>query len=163
MSNLSLRHTIDKALEIFLILLLGVLVLDVIWQVASRYILASPSKFTDELAGFLLVWVSLFGAAYVTGKNQHMAINLLERKLAGKNKKLLRLIINTVIILFSVFVLLIGGSWLVYTRFHLGQISPVLELPLGYVYVVLPVSGLIVVYYSFDNIVKEISNNQIQQ
>ena len=136
------RKFIDKTLEILLIAILSFLVLDVVWQVASRYLLASPSKFTDEIAGFLLMWVSLFGAAYVTGKNQHMAINLLERKLKGQKKKTLRLIINFIIILFAVFVFLIGGTWLVYTRFHLGQISPSLELPLGYVYLVLPVSGL---------------------
>ena len=89
------------------------LVLDVIWQVASRYLVGSPSKFTDELAGFLLMWVSLFGAAYVTGKNQHMAINLLEGRLKGKKKKILRLVIHSVIVLFAFFVFLIGGSWLV--------------------------------------------------
>ena len=152
------RKIIDKTLETFLIIILGFLVLDVVWQVASRYLLASPSKFTDEVAGFLLMWVSLFGAAYVTGKNQHMAINLLERKLQGQKKKILRLIINSVIILFAVFVFLIGGTWLVYTRFYLGQISPSLELPLGYVYLVLPVSGIFILYYSLDNTINEFKN-----
>ena len=152
------RRIIDRTLEIFLIVILSILVLDVVWQVASRYLLASPSKFTDEIAGFLLMWVSLFGAAYVTGKNHHMAINLLEGKLKGQKKKTLRLIINTVIILFALFVFLIGGTWLVYTRFHLGQISPALELPLGYVYLVLPVSGLFIIYYSVDNTINELTS-----
>lgn len=152
------RRIIDRTLEILLIVILSILVLDVVWQVASRYLLASPSKFTDEIAGFLLMWVSLFGAAYVTGKNQHMAINLLERKLKGKKKKTIRLIISSIIILFVVFVFLIGGTWLVFTRFHLGQISPALELPLGYVYLVLPVSGLFILYYSVDNTINELTN-----
>jgi TRAP-type C4-dicarboxylate transport system permease small subunit len=154
---MNLRKIIDKTLETFLIIILGILVLDVVWQVASRYLLANPSKFTDEVAGFLLMWVSLFGAAYVTGNNQHMAINLLERKLKGQKKKVLQLIINSIVILFAVFVFLIGGVWLVYTRFHLGQISPSLELPLGYVYLVLPLSGLFIIYYSIDNSIKELT------
>ena len=154
---MNLRKIIDKTLETFLIIILGILVLDVVWQVASRYLLSSPSKFTDEVAGFLLMWVSLFGAAYVTGNNQHMAINLLERKLKGQKKKILRLIINFIIILFAVSVFLIGGIWLVYTRFHLGQISPSLELPLGYVYLVLPLSGLFIIYYSIDNSMNELT------
>ena len=153
------RKTIDRILEILLIAILSILVLDVVWQVASRYLLTSPSKFTDEIAGFLLMWVSLFGAAYVTGKKQHMAINLIERKLTGRKQKTLRLIINTIIILFAVFVFLVGGTWLVYTRFHLGQISPSLQIPLGYVYLVLPISGLFIIYYSVDNTIKELSNN----
>ncbi len=154
------RKTIDKILEIFLIFILSILVLDVVWQVASRYLLASPSKYTDEIAGFLLMWVSLLGAAYVTGKNQHMAINLFERKLKGKSKQRLRLIINVLIILFAVFVFLIGGSWLVYTRFHLGQISSSLALPLGYVYLVLPISGLFITYYSIDNTITELTSKE---
>ena len=152
-----LRKVIDKTLEVALLVILSVLVLDVVWQVASRYLLTNPSKFTDELAGFLLMWVSLLGAAWVTGKNQHMAINLLERRLKGQNKKVLRLTINIIILLFAVCVFLVGGVWLVYTRFHLGQISPSLELPLGYVYLVLPVSGLFILYYSIDNTIKVVN------
>jgi TRAP-type C4-dicarboxylate transport system permease small subunit len=152
------RKLIDKILEIFLISILSILVLDVLWQVASRYLLADPSKFTDEIAGFLLIWVSLFGAAYVSGKNQHLAINILANKLHGQKRKILRVAINTIIVLFVVFVFLIGGTWLVYTRFHLGQISPALELPLGYVYLVLPLSGFFILYYSVDNTIKELKN-----
>ena len=152
------RKVIDKILEIFLISILSILVLDVVWQVASRYLLANPSKFTDEIAGFLLIWVSLFGAAYVSGKNQHLAINILANKLHGQKRKILQVAIHTIIVLFAVFVFLIGGTWLVYTRFHLGQISPALELPLGYVYLVLPLSGLFILYYSVDNTIKELKN-----
>ncbi len=153
------RKRIDKILEIFLISILSILVIDVVWQVASRYLFSNPSKFTDEIAGFLLIWVSLFGAAYVSGKNQHLAINILADKLHGQKKKILRVAINAIIVLFAVFVFLIGGTWLVYTRFHLGQISPALELPLGYVYMVLPLSGFFILYYSVDNAINEFKNH----
>ena len=45
---------IDKGLELSLIFLMAFLVVDVLWQVLSRYILVSPSSVTDELAGYLL-------------------------------------------------------------------------------------------------------------
>ena len=153
------RKIIDRTLEVFLVAILGLLVFDVLWQVASRYLLSDPSEFTDEAAGFLLMWVSLLGAAYVTGKKQHMAINLLERKLKGNAKKSLSVFINFIIMMFTVFVFITGGTWLVYTRLHLGQTSPSLGLPLGYVYLVLPVSGLFILYYSVDNTLKELSGN----
>lgn len=70
------REKIDKILENFVVGLMGILVIDVLWQVTSRYVLSSPSSFTDELAGFLLIWVGLFGSAYVAGKNEHLAIDL---------------------------------------------------------------------------------------
>ena len=77
---MKLRVYVDKMLEKLLIFLMSILVIDVLWQVTSRYILSSPSSFTDELAGFLLIWVSLFGAAYVTGRKEHLAIDLMLQK-----------------------------------------------------------------------------------
>jgi TRAP-type C4-dicarboxylate transport system permease small subunit len=146
-----LRQHIDKFLEKFLIFLMGVLVIDVLWQVISRYILSSPSSFTDELAGFLLIWVSLFGAAYVTGKKEHLAIDLLLQRSSKVNKVRLEIFIHIMVFLFAFFVLSIGGTWLVYTRFVLSVKSAALQIPLGYVYIVLPVSGCIILFYSIDN------------
>ena len=156
---MKLRAYVDKILEKLLIILMSLLVLDVLWQVTSRYILSSPSSFTDELAGFLLIWVSLFGAAYVTGRKEHLAIDLLLQKSNHKNKLRLELFIHFVVFTFSFFVLFIGGIWLVYTRFILSVKSAALQLPLGYVYIVLPVSGLIVLIYSIDNSLKLLKSN----
>ena len=148
---MKLRVYVDKMLEKLLVFLMSILVIDVLWQVTSRYILSSPSSFTDELAGFLLIWVSLFGAAYVTGRKEHLAIDLMLQKSSIKNKIRLELFIHGMIFSFSFFVLVIGGIWLVYTRFVLSVKSAALQLPLGYVYIVLPVSGLIILFYSIDN------------
>ncbi|MCT4590070.1 MAG: TRAP transporter small permease [Carboxylicivirga sp.] len=143
-----MKQKIDKILEQILVILLAVLVIDVLWQVLSRYVLASPSSFTDELAGFLLIWVGVLGAAYVTGQKQHLAIDLLLQKSKPAAQKRLQLIIDGCVALFAVLVLVIGGSWLVITRFQLNVSSAALHLPLGYLYSVLPISGLLMVYYS---------------
>jgi TRAP-type C4-dicarboxylate transport system permease small subunit len=55
-------------------------------------------------------------------------------------------------------VLVIGGTWLVYTRFYLGVTSAALQIPLGYVYIVLPLSGLLIVYYSIGHLKEAIKN-----
>lgn len=146
-----LRKKIDKILYIFLALIMAILVLDVLWQVASRYLFNSPSSFTDELAGFLLIWVGLLGAAYGTGTKIHLAIDLLPSKLNFRKRKYLEVVINSLIAVFALLVFVIGGTWLVYTRFYLGQISAALELPLGYVYLVLPLSGVLMIFYAVSN------------
>ena len=61
---MTLRQFIDKLLEKFVAAIMAILVVDVLWQVISRYVLSSPSSFTDELAGFLLIWVGLFGGEH---------------------------------------------------------------------------------------------------
>jgi TRAP-type C4-dicarboxylate transport system permease small subunit len=155
-----LRAKIDKILEVFLVVLTTTLVVDVVWQVASRYILANPSSFTDELAVFLLIWVGMAGAAYVKGKNEHLAIDILPDKLKPKNKNRLLVFINFLIIVFSLTIMVIGGAWLVYTRFQMGQVSSALQVPLGFVYSIVPISGLLMIYYSLDDILNLISANK---
>jgi TRAP-type C4-dicarboxylate transport system permease small subunit len=124
-----------------------VLVLDVLWQVISRYLLSSPSSFTDELAGFLLIWVGVLGAAYVAGRKEHLAIDILIQRSPPTRQRFLLYLIHTLIFLFALSVMVIGGTYLMYTRFVLQVKSAALQLPLGYVYIVLPISGLIIMYY----------------
>jgi len=151
---MTLRQRIDKLLEKFVAAILAILVVDVLWQVISRYVLSSPSSFTDELAGFLLIWVGLFGAAYVAGKNEHLAIDLLVQRSGPARRKFLEIFICICIVVFAFTVLIVVGSWLVYTRFALEVKSAALEVPLGYVYIVLPISGLLIVFFTIDNLLE---------
>lgn len=157
---MSVRKIIDKALEWVLVFLMSILVLDVLWQVISRYVMSSPSSYTDELAGYLLIWVGLLGAAYVAGKREHLAIDLLLQRSSNKRKFKLEITISVIVILFAIVVMVIGGSWLVYTRFFLTVKSAALGLPLGVVYLVLPISGLLISYFDIDNIINMIKNNR---
>ncbi len=146
------NRILNRILESVLVFIMSVLVIDVLWQVTSRYVLSSPSSFTDELAGFLLIWTGLLGAAYVAGRNEHLAIDILLQKTRESRRKPLEITINLVVLLFALLVMVTGGTWLVYTRFALDVRSAALELPLGYVYTVVPISGLLIIYYSFYNI-----------
>jgi len=143
---------LNRVLEVFLVFLMSVLVIDVLWQVFSRYLLASPSSFTDELAGFLLIWVGVLGAAYVAGRQEHLAIDILIQRSPPARQRSLLLIIRALIFIFALSVMVIGGAVLMYTRFALQVKSAALELPLGYVYVVLPLSGLIIMFYEIVHI-----------
>ena len=138
---------LNKVLEMTLVVLMSLLVLDVLWQVTSRYLLSSPSSFTDELAGFLLIWVGVLGAAYVAGREEHLSIDILIQKSSPARQHLLLVIIHSLIFLFAISVMVTGGVVLMYTRFVLQVKSAALQLPLGYVYSVLPISGLIIMYY----------------
>ena len=157
---MTIRQTIDKVLEWFLVLLMSILVIDVLWQVTSRYIMNSPSSYTDELAGYLLIWVGLLGAAYVAGKREHLAIDLLIQRSSPERKRKLEMLISVVIIIFAITVMIIGGSWLVYTRFYLSVKSSAIGLPLGIVYLVLPISGVLIAYYDIDNLYNMIKANR---
>lgn len=152
----ALRIRVNKALEIFLVILMILLLGDVLLQVISRYLLGNTISFTDELAGFLLMWVGMAGAAYVTGRREHLAITVFRDKLKPSIQYYLDVLINLLILAFVLSVLIIGGSWLVYTRFYLEQTSASLEIPLGYVYLILPLSGMLILFYVIDDITRKI-------
>jgi TRAP-type C4-dicarboxylate transport system permease small subunit len=157
---MTVRKFIDKLLEWMLVFFMSILVIDVLWQVISRYIMNSPSSFTDELAGFLLIWVGLLGAAYVAGRREHLAIDLMIQRSSPRRKFHLEMIISVTIIAFAIVVMIIGGTWLVYTRFYLSVKSAALGLPLGIVYLVLPISGVLIAYFDIDNLCNLINKNR---
>jgi TRAP-type C4-dicarboxylate transport system permease small subunit len=152
---MQLRKTIDKILANFLVIIMAIMVLNVLWQVASRFILGSPSSFTDELARYLMIWVGILGAAYISGRNMHVAIDVLPTRLSPPMQKRLMLIVRILIILFCLLAMVIGGSRLVYITYVLGQNSPALQVPLAVVYMVIPISGLLIIYYKLSDILKK--------
>ncbi len=84
---MKIRAQIDSVLEKILIIIMSLMVINVLWQVFSRYLLGDPSSFTDELARYLMIWVGVLGAAYVAGKGNHVAITYFTEKLSPSNFK----------------------------------------------------------------------------
>lgn len=146
------REKLDRTVALLLVIILGIMVLNVTWQVVSRYVFQSPSSFTDELSRYMLIWLGMLGAAYVAGKNEHLAIDILPQKLTGKPKMRLMIFIHIVIISFVLPVMIMGGGNLVYITFVLEQKSATLQVPLAYIYSIIPLSGILIVYYQLSNI-----------
>jgi TRAP-type C4-dicarboxylate transport system permease small subunit len=147
-----MRGFIDKFLERTVLIVLTVMLLSVIWQVFSRYILQSPSTVTDEVSSYCLVWFGLLGAAYASGKHLHLAIDLLPEKMVEKKSKLFNGIVHISVVVFAFLVMVVGGSRLVQLSFQFEQTSATLEIPLGYIYMVVPLSGIIICYYNIDTL-----------
>jgi len=139
---------IDKILEWVMVLLMAVLVVDVTWQVATRYLLGAASSYTEEIARFLLIWIGLLGSAYAYRKNLHLAFDYFSDKVKGVRKKWLGIFIHSMIAIFTLLVLVIGGSYLVYLTWELNQVSAAIQIKLAYVYSVLPLSGILIMFYS---------------
>ena len=142
-----MKKTIDKYLGYFLVALMILMTLDVLWGVFTRYAMGSQADWTEELARFLLIWIGILGAAYAAGQRMHLAIDLLMPKLEITGKQRLFRFINLLIIAFSLLVLVVGGFRLMYITHVLGQLSAALRIPMAYVYGVVPLSGLLVIYY----------------
>jgi TRAP-type C4-dicarboxylate transport system permease small subunit len=147
------RARLDTILSRTLVLIMSVMVVNVLWQVFTRYVTGDPSAFTDELARYLMIWIGVLGAAYVSGQNLHVAIDILPSRAKPKTRKKLKILVTILIILFVFVAFVLGGSRLVYISYILGQHSPALQIPLAMVYFILPISGLLIMYYKIADLI----------
>ena len=153
-----MRKQIDKILGNFLALLMGIMTLDVLWGVFTRYAMGNQSGWSEELARFLLIWIGILGAAYAAGQDMHLSIELLMPKLQKKSQIRLKLLISFLIAAFAFTVMVIGGGRLMYITQELGQLSPALRVPMAVVYSVAPLSGILVIYYKASDVVTLLQN-----
>lgn len=149
---MSWRERLDTGMSAVLIGLMSVMAVNVLWQVFSRYILDAPSSFTEELARYLMIWLGLLGAAYVSGQGGHVAIDVVRRRFSEKGRRRMARIASWAVLLFCLFAMVLGGGRLVYITLVLEQYSPALGLPLALVYAVVPISGLITALYTWDDL-----------
>lgn len=144
----ALRRGLDRTLAAVLAALMAAMVANVLWQVFTRFVLRSPSSFTEEVARYLMIWVGLLGAACAGGRQGHLALDLLTARLRGGARRAAEAFTHTVVLLFSALVMVGGGGRLVWVQLTLGQKSAALGLNLGLVYLAVPLAGACLCLYS---------------
>ncbi len=154
----AVRHILDFILSVVSCLLLIIMVAVLTWQVFSRYALNAPSTFSEEMLRYSVIWLSMLGAAYATGKNAHMVVDFFQEKTKGIVRDILELLVPIAFLLFAFFALIHGG--VLGMQNAQNQYSPVLRIPMAYIYLALPASGVFIIIYSILNIIDFIQNKK---
>ncbi|EAQ96299.1 TRAP transporter small permease [Congregibacter litoralis] len=147
---------LESGLRWLLIMLMAALVMAVSWQVLSRYVLTQPSSWTEEASRFLLVWLSVLGATYAYRGRMHLAIDLLPRKLGSLGRARLEVFNAAMVAIFAMAAMVYGGGYLVMMTWELKQTTPALGIPMAMIYLVLPVSGVLLTLFAALRIGEEI-------
>lgn len=147
----NIRKVINTVIKIACILLFGFMVIIGTYQILVRYIFNNPSTISEELLTYSFTWMSLFAAAYVFGKREHMRMGFLADKLNKKKLTILNAIIEIIIIAFALIVMVYGGVSI--TSLSMTQKTASLGIPMGYIYIVLPITGIIITLYGILNII----------
>lgn len=142
---------LDKVLQQVLIVLMGLLLIDVSWQVLTRFLLENPSSFTEELARFLLIWIGLLGSAHAYRHKMHLGVDIVVKTLPLKVAAIIAKLVQLITIAFAASVLVYGGSKLALMAAHLGQKSPAMQINMGIVYIALPLSGLLLILFAIEH------------
>jgi len=155
----SINSFINSLLRVVLSVFMTVMIITVVWQVFTRFVLQDPSGFTDELSRYLLIWIGVLGGAYTYAIKRHLALELLATKLTDNGQLIMGIVINVIIIAFAAVTFIYGGTDLVTNTLKHGQISPGIvigghHLLIGYVYVVVPLAGYIISYFGVVDIIE---------
>ena len=116
------------------------------YQIVTRYFFNSPSTVSEELLTYSFSWMALLSSALVFGKRDHMRMGFIADKLTGVPKKILEIVIELMIMIFSVSVMVWGGYTIM--QLSMTQVTASLGIPMGVVYIVVPLSGVLIAIYS---------------
>lgn len=139
---------IDRGFRALLASLLALMVLCVTWQIVSRYFLGEPSSWTEELSRFLLIWVGLLGGSYAYHVKMHLGLDLLAARLSPGTRRVQFRFVHGAVIFFALAALVGGGFRLIWITYDLRQYSAALGVPMSLVYLCLPISGFMLIFYA---------------
>lgn len=144
------RRALGGVLAAFAGALLVIMTLLVLYQVFTRYVLGSPAAFTEELVRYALIWTSMISGAYAFLHRKHMSLVVLRDRFSPAVRRTLILGSDVLVLVFAVFVLVIGGTMLAFSA--ATNYSALLGISRGLVYAIGPVAGLAIAFAQLLNI-----------
>jgi TRAP-type C4-dicarboxylate transport system permease small subunit len=127
-----------RGMEYLVIGLMGALAILVAVEVFFRYVLNASISWYDEFAGYLLVWVTFWGAVLALDRGRHIGFETVVERFPILAQKLVMTIVY--LLLITLQVVLVYYGWMLTTQLS-GETAITLPVPIGLVYVVLPVTG----------------------
>jgi TRAP-type C4-dicarboxylate transport system permease small subunit len=135
-----MRKYIDILVEMLIAALISMMIVVVVLQVFCRYVLNSPLGWTEEIAGFTLVWTSFLGSYIAFRRGNHLRIELVYLLIPNSGKRTLLILGNLIISGFSLFLIFKG---IPFARQFMYLLSPNLQLSMGISYMVVPITGIL--------------------
>lgn len=140
-----------KFVEVVLVILMALMVLVVFLATVGRYTQAFSIPWSEEFARYCMVAIVYLGLMLASLTKQHFVVELVP--LLFKNNpgviKACNIIVTILLDLFAMFMAKYG--WLIVSKMlNQGKLSPMLSLPLGMVYLLVPLGiVLMAIFYTY--------------
>jgi TRAP-type C4-dicarboxylate transport system permease small subunit len=150
---LHVKRIVDRLLEFLLMVSVATMTLVVLWGVLTRFVVGDPSHWTEEVATNLLIWVALLGAAVAFSRQEHLGLDYFVLKLDPQAQRGVAILGQLAVLTFAASAMIYGGYVLASETFAAGQVTPVMGMKMGHVYLAVPLSGAFICLYSVERIV----------
>lgn len=132
---------VEAVLVCFMVALCAVIA----WGVYTRYVMGQAASWYDELARYLFIWISFLGAAVAVRRRAHFVVHIFVNRLHKKMQFIAELLCWVIIMGFSIFITIQGLRVLEGVSV---QISPALGITLVWVFVSIPIHGILSLVYA---------------
>lgn len=146
-----LKRVMDRILGGACVTLFALMIVVGTYQIVVRYFFNRPSTVSEELLTYSFTWMALLASAYVFGRRGHMRMSFLADKLPERKQLALDILIECLIFVFAAIILVHGGISIM--RLTMSQVTASLGIPMGVVYMAVPLSGALTMLYSVLNVV----------
>lgn len=139
---------LDRALKYALTLLSVILTVSVFLQVLIRFVFKYPLPWTEEVARIAFVYCIFVGATIAVRQNSHLNVDFF---LVILPKGVARAAVFLGMLLVGVFLVFVTWQGVVLVMATGVQMTPVMQVPFKYLYLILPVSGALMLLYLVSN------------
>jgi len=122
-------------------------------QVLARYAFSDSLSWSEEAGRYIFVWMTFLGAAMAVRDRQHVSLDLVLKSLPYSLQKLLIMVSYISMLIFTAVVIYGGVKFVARGS---SQISSALEIPMHYVYIVLPLGGILIFAYLIKNFYEDV-------
>lgn len=138
-------------------LLVSVLVIGL--QVFTRYVLNYTPPWSEELARYLNVWITMIGVGVVLRRNEHIKLDYLETVLAEKRMMKAKRIINVISLgITAIFFVILAYGGVKILKAASRQLAPGLNISMLIIYIAIPIGCVIALLFLAEKLI-----NYVQQ
>jgi TRAP-type C4-dicarboxylate transport system permease small subunit len=144
-----LADAVCRAVELLCNLLLVVMTAVIAMLILSRNLFGFSFSWSEELTRFLLVWLSMLGAAVLLRRDDHIRMELLAEHLPPRARLVLSFLLRLLILAFLV--ILVQQSWIAAGARAVTH-SPALGLSMRIPYLAIPVAAVLMIFVTLVNL-----------
>ena len=144
---------LNRSIENLTAAMIATMVILVFIQVLSREIVGSSFAWTEEVARYLMIWLTFLGGSFAFQHGAHIGIEFFLTKLPTFFQKVVT-VLAALSSSLSFFYMVVYGFDIVGRQ--MGQTSAALNIPMGYVYLVIPISGILMFINLVDVTIKSL-------
>ena len=134
----AIQRGINSLVRWIIIVLMLVMTVTVFLQILFRYVFNLPLGWSEEMWRFAFVWVSFFGASALMRVREHVNVTVFLERLPPRIQAA-AVFLSNLGALICVYFFLVGGIALTTNEWR--QLAPAMEIPMGWVYLAIPVSS----------------------